>query len=182
MAVPNWVEYAKLGLSALTPIVTGVVGVIILRLGARIEKGKQLNQALLQKRLSFFEDVAPKLNDIYCFYQARGHWSELEPTQIIKHKRSIDRAFNINRYLFGEAILQNYSAFIDAHFETFVGVGEPARLRLDQPFLKAQIGTFFKPQWDPSLSTWMGEYEEQARAYETLMGVLGKQVRGEGDV
>jgi hypothetical protein len=33
--VPIWVEYAKLGVAALTPIVTGIVGLIVLQLGNR---------------------------------------------------------------------------------------------------------------------------------------------------
>lgn len=56
----SWVQYAQLGVSLLTPIVTGIIGFLLLRLGNKFEQSKQLNQALLTKRLSFYEDVGPK--------------------------------------------------------------------------------------------------------------------------
>ena len=34
---PEWLEYAKLGVAALTPIMTGVVGIILVRLGTKLD-------------------------------------------------------------------------------------------------------------------------------------------------
>jgi UDP-N-acetylmuramate dehydrogenase len=45
-------EYMKLGVSALTPIVTGFVGIVILRLGKRMEINQQLHNELLRKRIA----------------------------------------------------------------------------------------------------------------------------------
>jgi hypothetical protein len=61
-----WLEYTKLAVSALTPILTGIIGLMALRLGNRLERSRQLNQTLLSKRLSVFDQIAPKLNDIFC--------------------------------------------------------------------------------------------------------------------
>ena len=61
---PAWLEYVRLGIAALTPIMTLAVGIIVVRLGTKLDVTKQLHGELLRKRLQLFEEVAPKLNDI----------------------------------------------------------------------------------------------------------------------
>jgi hypothetical protein len=177
--VPEWLEYLKVGISALTPIATGFIGWIVLSLGRRIEHGKQLNQALLNKRLSLFDEIAPQLNDIYCFYLGVGNWSDFNPTEIIKRKRAIDRVLHVNRYLFDETLTEQYRNFQDAYFELFVEVGQPAKLRLDVRFLRRQIGTALKDEWMSSISSDTGIVDEQREAYAALMDALAKEIRGE---
>jgi hypothetical protein len=177
--VSGWIEYARLFVSALNPIVTGIVALVVLRLGTKIEKTKQLNQALLAKRLSFYESVAPSLNDIYCFSQARGHWSDLDPEEIIKRKRQLDRDCHINQYLFDESFLGMYQDFVDAFFEMYTGIGKPARLRLDVDFLRGEIGPAFKTQWKPYVSEHDCDHRIQANAYRTFMTFLGHEVKGD---
>ncbi len=177
--IPDWVVYANLVISAITPIVTGTIGLVILRLGTRLEQSKQLNQALLYKRLSFFEDVAPRLNDIHCFYQAVGHWAELDPKAVIERKRHIDRAMYINRHLFGDRLVDEYRNFEKEYFELFASAGRPARLRLDTDHVCKLIGEAFKPDWQAALSPNRGSRAEQEKAYENLMAFLGREVMGE---
>jgi hypothetical protein len=174
----DWLEYAKLGVAALTPIVTGLIGLIVLRLGSKVEATKQLNQELLRKRLHLFEEIAPKLNDIHCFYQAVGHWTELNPEEIIRRKRAIDRAIQVNRYLFHSDFWAEYQRFEQAHFEMFSAPGQPARLRLDLDHVGKRAGAAFKDDWLPSASTKPGSHEEQVRHYQALMEILGREIRG----
>src|SRR5437764_14342370 len=108
---PEWLKYAQLAVAALTPIMTGVVGIILVRIGAKLDVTKQLHQELLRKRLQLFEEVAPKINDVFCFFQAIGHWAELSPDDIIKRKRAIDRLIQVNRYLFRSDFWQAYQRF-----------------------------------------------------------------------
>jgi hypothetical protein len=104
----DWIKYAELGIAALIPIMTLVVGIIVLRLGTKLDATKQLQSELLRKRLALFEDVAPKLNDIFCFFQVVGHWADLDPDEIIKRKRAVDRVIQVNRYLFRAGFWEAY--------------------------------------------------------------------------
>jgi hypothetical protein len=157
---------------------TGVVGIVILRLGKRMELNQQLHNELLRKRLALFEDIAPKLNDIYCFYQSVGHWSELTPEEVIKRKRAVDRSIQVNRYLFRSDFWDAYQDFEQAHFEMFSAPGQPARLRLDIDHVKKLTGELFRPEWMAFASAKPGDRAEQQRNYQRLMNFLGKEVRG----
>jgi hypothetical protein len=175
---PEWLEYAKLGVAALTPIMTGIVGIFLVRLGTRLDTTKQLHQELLRKRMELFEEVAPRLNDIFCFFQAVGHWADLNPDEVIKRKRAIDRCIQVNRYLFRSDFWSAYQRFEQSHFEMFAAVGQPARLRLDIPYIRERIGDYFKSDWAPFTSGKVGNHDEQRDHYQALMHILGNEVRG----
>ena len=174
----DWLEVAKLGVAALTPIMTGLVGVFVLRMGTQLDASKHLHQQLLKKRLELFEEVAPKLNDIFCFYQAVGHWAELSPEEVIRRKRAIDRTIQVNRYLFRSEFWDAYQRFETSHFDLFAAVGQPARLRLDLKHIRERIGDAFKNEWAPFISSNSGDHEEQRQHYQALMHILGNEVRG----
>jgi hypothetical protein len=175
---PEWLKYAQLAVSALTPIMTGVVGIILVHMGTKLDVTKQLHQELLRKRLQLFEDIAPKINDVFCFFQAVGHWADLTPDEIIKGKRAIDRVIQVNRYLFRSDFWEAYQRFENAHFEMFAAVGRPARLRLDAAHFRKLAGEGFKPEWSGVISPKEGDHTEQRRHYEALMEILGKEIRG----
>ncbi len=175
----DWLEYVKIGVAALTPIMTGLVGLIVLRMGTKLETTKQLHQELLKKRLQLFEDVVPKLNDIHCFYQSVGHWAELSPEEVIRRKRAIDRVIQVNRYLFRSDFWDEYQRFEQAHFEMFAVPGQPARLRLDLDHVRKLTGKAFKDEWLPFVSSKTGSHEEQRKHYQALMEILGREVRGD---
>jgi hypothetical protein len=169
-------EYVKLGITALTPIVTGIVGLLVLRMGTRIEHTKNIHRELLKKRLDLFEEIAPKINDVYCFFQALGHWSELNPEEVILRKRAIDRALHVNRFLFAEDVWDSYRQFETEHFDTWSTVGKPAKLRLDMECVTKRLGDAFKSEWAASVSAKGGNYQAQQAAYEALMNALGRSI------
>jgi hypothetical protein len=173
----NWIKYAELGIAALTPIMTLVVGIIVLRLGSKLDATKQLQSELLRKRLAVFEDVAPKLNDIFCFFQVVGHWANLDPDEIIKRTRAVDRVIQVNRYLFRAGFWEAYQRFEAAHFDLFATVGQPAKLRLDMPYIRTRIGSYFKNEWMPLVSEKAGDHEQQRKLYHALMSTLGNEIR-----
>jgi hypothetical protein len=175
---PWWLEYAKLAVAALTPIMTLVVGIIVVRLGTKLDVSKQLHGELLRKRLQLFEEVAPRLNDIFCFFQAVGHWADLNPDEVIKRKRAIDRSIQVNRYLFRSDFWDAYQRFEQSHFEMFAVVGQPARLRIDTPYMRERIGDYFKGEWLPFASGKPGNHVEQREHYQALMHILGNEIRG----
>jgi hypothetical protein len=173
----QWLELAKLGVAALTPIMTGVLGILIVRMGTKLDVTKQLHQELLRKRLHLFEDLAPQINDIYCFFQAVGHWAELNPEEIIKRKRAIDRSIAVNRYLFHSSFWSTYQRFEAAHFDMFGAAGQAARLRLDVDHARKLLGDRFKPEWLAFMSAQPGSHEEQKDAYHALMRGLGDEMK-----
>jgi hypothetical protein len=173
-----WMEYARLGVAALTPIMTLVVGIIVVRLGTKLDATKQLHAELLRKRLGLFEDIAPKLNDMHCFFLAIGHWADLNPEEVIRRKRAIDRAIQVNRYLFRSDFWDAYQRFEQAHFEMFAAVGQPAKLRMDMPYIRERVGDHFKSEWMACVSGKPGDHDEQRRLYQALMDILGSEIRG----
>jgi len=177
-AEPGWLEFARLGVAALTPLMTLVVGVLVVHLGTKLDTTKQLHAELLRKRLHLFEEVAPRLNDIFCFFQAVGHWSELSPEEVIARKRAIDREIQVNRYLFRSEFWDAYRRFEESHFEMFTTPGRPARLRLDLDHLRKRLGDYFKSDWLPFTASKPGNAEEQREHYQALMTILGNEVRG----
>jgi hypothetical protein len=175
--IPIWVEYAKLGVAALTPIVTGIVGWIVLQLGISIEESKQLNQQLIGKRLSFYAEVAPQINDIYCFFQGVGNWASLNPEEMIKRKRTLDASFRINRFLFDKELFESYNHFILAHFDEFGGgPGKSAPLKLDLAHLRVMVGNNAN-DWVNSTEPGGHSAKQQAAAYEAVMLVLSNQIK-----
>lgn len=175
---PHWIEYAKLGVSIITPLMTGVIALLVLQLGTSIETHKQLNQELLKKRIEFYSTVAPKLDDIYCFYQGIGNWADLNPKKIISHKRDIDKNFHVYRYLFAEDLFVSFRDFEKTYFDTFSRVGKSARLRVDAPHLQKRIGDKFDPLWNDDISTEKkGNAVQQVQAYKKLMTALGNSIR-----
>ena len=177
-AQPDWIEFARLGVAALTPLMTLVVGILVVHLGTKLDATKQLHAELLRKRLALFEDIAPKLNDIHCFFLAIGHWADLSPEEVIKRKRAIDRSIQVNRYLFRSDFWDAYQRFEQAHFEMFAAVGQPARLRMDLPYVRERVGEHFKNEWTAFVSAKPGDHDEQRRLYQALMNTLGKEIRG----
>lgn len=185
--VPRWVEYAKLGVAAVTPLVTGIVGLLVLQLGSDIENNKHRNQELIKKRIAFFDDLGPKLNDLLCFYHAIGNWKEINPEKIILIKRDLDKKFFTYKFLLSYDSFAAYMKFNNEYFETFVKPGQDAMLKLDVNFLRERMGKSFQSSWlepqamQASQATQGGDAEKQTKIYEFLMQQLAKDIKGDND-
>ena len=147
----SWLEYAKLIVSAITPIMTGVIACLLLYFGLRLDRHKQVSGELVKKRIDFYEKTTPHINDLYCFCRGVGHWADLSPEQLINSKRVLDRQFHLNRVLMTEWTFDLYNEFVAQYFSMFVGAGKPARLKVDLEFVKDQMGPNFKNAWIPAL-------------------------------
>ncbi|MDP8929448.1 MAG: hypothetical protein M3O70_12990, partial [Actinomycetota bacterium] len=65
-------EVAKLIVAALTPVLIFALGVVVTRAARRVEDAQWANRTIIGKRLDVYSELAPSLNDIYCFFTMVG--------------------------------------------------------------------------------------------------------------
>lgn len=166
----TWLEVAKLLASLSIPMA-------LLLLGLALERRKIANQELTKKRIAVYDVVAPRLNDIFCFFTAVGHWRDLDPAKIIEKKREVDRQMHIYRVMYSSNLMETYNAFMDSAFTMFSGVGLPARLRMDRDFIGSQIGSAWNTEWTASLDTENPTPVSEFRTrYHALMDTFAREI------
>jgi hypothetical protein len=186
LLVADWnsLEVAKLLVAALTPILLFVLGLIVSRAAHRVEDAQWANRNVIGQRLELFEEMAPKLNDLYCFFLLIGHFREVRPPEALALKRELDRTFYANAPLFSSEFGEAYRDFMHTCFETFTGLGEDAKLRANarlQWFERtgrdhARGGGVWSDSWKEMFSEDPAEREVVAGAYERLMDEFARDV------
>ena len=174
----NSLELAKLVVGAATPILLAFIGIFVARAARRVEERQWLNQKLIERRLALYEEMAPKLNDIYASLTLRGHFKEVTPPEVIKRKRDVDRTFYAHAPLFSNDFRAAYHAFADTCFSHYSGVGEDAKLRADR---RTQQVERRKAEWQRD---WDAMFDDQAvsspkefdEAYNRLMDAFSGDV------
>jgi len=122
-------EIAKLVLSAATPLLILVLGVWFQRFATRFEQLQWANRKIVEKRLAVYDDVAPMLNDLLCYFSYVGSWKELTPRQLVDSKRLLDRKMHLAAPIFSVQLLSLYNNYIGLCFQTYNEMGADARLR-----------------------------------------------------
>src|SRR5258708_428295 len=122
-------EVAKLIVSALTPFLLIIIGLWINRHLKSLDYLQWTNQKVTEKRIAVFEELAPKLNDLLCYFTFIGCWKELNPPDVIGRKRDMDRIVHVNAPLFSREFVKNYDAFISSCYKTYTGWGRDAKLK-----------------------------------------------------
>ena len=144
----NSLEVVKIVLAFLTPLLLLGLGFIINRAARRVEDAQWENRKLVEQRLELYKEMAPKLNDLYCFFTVRGDFRNIDPPRALGLKRELDKSYHINRFLFSADFSLLYERFMVLAFETFTGVGRSARLRVDPETQRGEMGpTVWKDQW-----------------------------------
>jgi hypothetical protein len=130
-ATTGWypIELAKLIVGVLTPLSVALFGWFVSRRLKQLDLVLWSNQKLIEKRLAVFDQVAPLLNGLLCFYTWVGYWKDISPEDVVKAKRELDKTMNIYRHLFDDRIYADYQAFMQVLFETYTGPGHNARIR-----------------------------------------------------
>lgn|SRR5215208_802424 len=146
-------EVVKLVVQSATPIMVTVVGFWINRRLKEIEDVQWTNHKVTEKRLALFEEMAPLINDLLCYFRYIGCWKELKPSEVIEHKRALDRTAYVNQALFSEEFHTKYSNFMEACFLTYSGWGEDPKLltltdRRKGEALEAALGEKWDTSWD----------------------------------
>lgn len=122
-------EIAKLIVGVLTPLSVALLGWLFSRQLKRLDLSNWTNQKLIEKRLAIYDEIAPRLNKLLCFFTWVGYWKTVSPADAILAKRELDRTLNIYRHVFETEVYDAYQDYIHALFETYTGPGHDARLR-----------------------------------------------------
>src|SRR5215204_6561932 len=99
-------------------------------------------------RLAIFEEMAPLINDLLCYFRYIGRWKELQPSQVIDHKRTLDRTVHVNQALFSEQFLAKYNNFMNTCYLTYTGWGEDPKLLTLTERRKKASGDEWETSWD----------------------------------
>jgi len=175
-------EIVKLCVSLLTPVMVLLLGIWITRLAEQFKAVLWANQKVVEKRIGVYDELAPLLNDLYCYYEFVGNWKEFTPTQVIEIKRKLDKKLYINAPLFSPGFQQLYNSFIHHCFETYVGLGLNAKLRTPISSQDGDRRVATQAGWD---SSWDMMFSNPARcptkaeirdAYNDLMSRFSSEL------
>ena len=86
-----------------------------------MNKKQWSNQKIVEKRIEVYDRIAPKLNDIFCFYCYIGNWNEITPVAVLRLKRELDKDMNIYASLFSDDISTKYVVFKQLCFVSMSG-------------------------------------------------------------
>ena len=170
-------EILKLIVSAVIPIVVVVFGWKINRQIKKVEYSNWANQKVVEKKLNLFDEIAPKLNDMYCFYLFIGNWKELSPSDIIGIKRQLDKKVYIYKSILGQDFFETYLSFMAEAFTVYTGAGEDAKINADGMECRSVHSS--KPwntAWDTCFREDMFNEEKFICSYEKLMTAFAKTI------
>lgn len=174
LLIVGWfdVEMIKLVATVSVPIVVALVGYALSRrLG--------FHQKIIEKRVRVYEEIAPLMNDLYCFFMVRGHWKDLSTSQVVQIKRKADKAFYVNRFLFSEQLGELYFSFVvDRCFVlNNQGHGQDAKLRTDSRLYQGVLASGALSASDIALfSGDQPDYGLIRAAYEGLMEQFAREL------
>ena len=77
----NSLEIAKLLLGLLTPAAVAALGFYLQRVAGRLENRKWANQKIVERRLAIYDEIAPMLNDLLCYFTYVGRVERDGPAQ-----------------------------------------------------------------------------------------------------
>lgn len=172
MTIPWWWT------ALVAPVLTGMLGVGAGYLAIRFDLRKSTNQELIKKRIALYDDVAPRLNDIFCFFLSVGPWKDLPPPLIIQKKRELDRVLYVYGPLFSPDSFLKYQHFMDVCFKTYVGAGRDALIRANAVRISSEWGDGWKTDWDKFFveTKEITSREPLTKSYEALMKQLAAEI------
>lgn len=146
-------EVVKILVATLTPVLVVAVGFWVNRRLKALEAAQWAQQKVVERRIKAYDELAPSLNELYCYFSFIGIWSERTPPEIVKLKRQLDQTAHISAPLFDEEFLALYNALIDTCFETFAGWGQDPLLRTYSGRRQVAMGVDWQAEWDRGFSS-----------------------------
>ncbi|MFZ1397470.1 MAG: hypothetical protein WAS33_11255, partial [Candidatus Promineifilaceae bacterium] len=119
----NWLEVAKLVAGLFTPMALAIFGIYIHRVTKRFELIQWRSQKLIEKRIAIYDDLAPLLNDVLCYFNYVGHWKDVDPHAMIALKRTLDKKIHLAAPMFSKAFFSACIDFQNLCYETHTGWG-----------------------------------------------------------
>lgn len=144
----NSLEIVKLAVAALTPILVVVAGFWLNRRLKSVEQAQWSQQKIIERRIRAYDEIAPPMNDLFCFYCYVGGWKELTPPGVVHLKRDLDRVAHISAPLFDTQFLPRYNRLMDLFFSTFGNWGEDAKLKTLPDRRKQALPNQWDLAWD----------------------------------
>lgn len=157
-------EIAKLVVAALTPLTVAFIGVLLAFSARRFERSQWLNQTLIEKRIELLSDALPQLNDLYCYFCWIGGWAEFSPTDMLEHKRAVDRLFYANQAFFSPEALAAYESYTKVLFKTYAAPGLNARLRTGLTSRHGDRRTAYPGGWQ---AAWDAAFTDETERTDT---------------
>jgi hypothetical protein len=172
----NWLEIAKLAAGLLTPAAIGVGGIYIHRITKQFEHTQWRGQKLIEKRLAIYDEMAPKLNDILCYFTYVGSWRDFTPSDIVQLKRASDKTFHLAAPLLSNEFFEAYKAWQECCFETYTGWGEDPKLRTLYVRRREARADSWETEWNTRFSDKPTPPEEIRTAYKRVMDAFAHDI------
>lgn len=139
-SVWNSLEVAKLIVGIATPLMLFLLGQQIASAERERQQAAALNERsraeaaaqferVTSKRVELWDQLGPKLNDIYAYLLYVGHWKELTAKEIIQRKREADKLVYAYRPFFSDDFFEAYKRFMNSSFQTYNKMGSDAQPR-----------------------------------------------------
>jgi len=172
----NLLEITKLFVSILTPLVVLIVGVWIKSVMLKMESKQWVNHSLMEWKIKLFEKVAPRLNDIYCYYTYIGDWKNFSPPDILQRKRELDKEIMIAQPLFSKEFISAYDDFINSCFITYRGKGKDAGMATGMESRRNISKNGWKEEWEYLFAKNITTKSDIEKQYSNLMGEFSKEL------
>jgi hypothetical protein len=149
------------------------------RTARRFEEVQWMSRKLAERRLELFGEMAPLLNELFCFFRLVGDFRRVTPPRALEIKRDLDRVFHINRYLFSEKFRTSHELFMDRTFQIFVAYNQLALIRTSPEQQRLERGDNWREEWGAMFSP-SDERRDPVTigdAYNAVMKALADDVR-----
>jgi hypothetical protein len=144
----NSLEIAKLIVAALTPILVAVAGFWINKRLKSVEAAQWTQQKIVERRIAAYDQLAPGLNQLFCYFSYVGPWKTMEPPSVVALKRTLDECAYVNAPLFDPEFLRRYNDMMDGCFMSFVTWGQDAKLRTHYGRRQKAMAKGWDKAWD----------------------------------
>ena len=172
----NSLETTKLLAGLLTPAVLAFIGIYVHRITKRFEHLQWRSQKLIETRLKIYEDLAPQLNDLLCYFTYVGCWKELDPPIVVALKRTIDKKIFIAAPLFSQSFFTACMDFQNLCFETYSGWGRDALLRTHFQRRQESRPNDWKQEWSEYFSDEVSDPGTIRTAYKRIMEAFAADI------
>jgi hypothetical protein len=171
----NSLEVTKLAIGLLTPAAVAGLGFYLQRASERLHNKQIANQKIVEKRLAIYDEIAPMLNDLLCYFTYVGRWREMDPPEVIKLKRELDKKLHLAAPLFPASWAEHARAFTHACFKTFGREwGQNAQLRTQW---KNRSGVHTNPwqqEWEVCFCDELASPPEVQQLYQNVVAEFSR--------